>query len=160
MSTATVMAGIALVCAGCGSADGAVSGASPTASSAPETPPDRVVSTTLAPPDTVPATPTGSPSPVEPKGGVANPRAVPWDSATPVGDGKRVRLIWWSGVEPCYTLDRVDVKESASSVEITLYEGPPGDAGKVACIEIAVLKTTTVELDEPVGGRTLVDGAK
>lgn len=121
-------------------------------------PPDRhqPVSTTLGPPT---ATGAPSPSPVEPKGGVADPRPVPWESATPVDGGKRVRLVWWSGVEPCTTLDRVAVRETAESVEITLYEGPAKDARDAVCIQVAVLKTTTVELDAPLGERKITDGA-
>jgi hypothetical protein len=85
---------------------------------------------------------------------------VPWTSATPEGDGTRVRLVWWSGVEPCYTLDRVEVTESERQVTITVHEGTAQDMQNVACIEIAIEKTTTVELKSPLGDREIVDGAK
>ena len=42
---------------------------------------------------------------------------------------------------------------------ITLFEGHDPNAGDVACIEIAVFKRVVVQLDEPVGGRAIVDGA-
>ena len=47
----------------------------------------------------------------------------------------------------------------ATHVTITLYEGHDPDAGDVACIEIAVLKSVTITLDHPLDGRAIVDGA-
>ncbi|RBQ22180.1 hypothetical protein DP939_03025 [Spongiactinospora rosea] len=112
-------------------------------------------------PSTTPSIPSpGSPEPVEPKGDTIDPRPVPWISATPEAGGERLRLVWWSGVEPCRTLDRVEVEESAAEVKATIYEGPARDAQNVACIEIAVQKTTTVTLKAPLGDRKVVDGAK
>jgi hypothetical protein len=57
-------------------------------------------------------------------------------------------------------LDRVEVRSGASTVTITLFEGHDPNAGDVACIEIAVAKRVVVHLDEPVDGRTIVDGAR
>ena len=57
-------------------------------------------------------------------------------------------------------LDRVDVRYDAATVTITLFEGHDPNAGDVACIEIAVYKRVVVQLDEPVDGRTIVDGAR
>lgn len=97
------------------------------------------------------------PDEVTPRPGMADVRAVPWRRAKVRGD--RVTLLYWSGVEPCNVLDRVEVEETAESVTITLYEGHDPEAQDVACIELAVEKQTTVVLEAPVAGRKLIDGA-
>jgi hypothetical protein len=95
---------------------------------------------------------------VEPTPGMAGVRPHAFDHA--VGeDGKTVTVFFWSGVEPCYVLDHVDVDYGGKAVTITLYEGHDPNAGDVACIEIALLKKVVVHLDEPVGDREIVDGA-
>ncbi|MDQ4129654.1 MAG: hypothetical protein M3133_01455 [Actinomycetota bacterium] len=55
-------------------------------------------------------------------------------------------------------LDHVEVVETATTVTITLYEGHTGR--DIACIELAVQKATLVELEEPLGSREVIDGAK
>ena len=104
--------------------------------------------------------PSGAPSPVTPAGPTLNPRKVPWESATPAGDGRSLDIVWWSGVEPCYVLDRVEVTETAREVTVTLYEGQDRRQPDAACIEIAIEKTTTVRLKSPLDDRKVVDGAK
>ncbi|WP_211590001.1 hypothetical protein [Microbispora sp. H11081] len=104
--------------------------------------------------------PSGAPSPVTPAGPTVNPRKVPWESATPAGDGRSLDIVWWSGVEPCYVLDRVEVTETAREVTVTLYEGQDPRQPDAACIEIAIEKTTTVWLKSPLDDRKVVDGAK
>ncbi|WP_061300457.1 hypothetical protein [Herbidospora cretacea] len=101
------------------------------------------------------ATPSG-PTLVQPKGGTVEPRKVPWTRATPAGDG--VMISWSSGVEPCYTLDRVDVKETDTEVTVTLWEGTTDP--EAACIQIAIEKETFVKLAKPLAGREVVDGAQ
>jgi hypothetical protein len=96
---------------------------------------------------------------VEPTPGMAGVRAHAFDHAVVGEDGKTVTIFFWSGVEPCYVLDHVDVDYGGKAVTITLYEGHDPNAGDVACIEIALLKKVVVQLDEPVGGREIVDGA-
>jgi hypothetical protein len=63
-------------------------------------------------------------------------------------DGSRVTalLTWWSGVEPCNVLAGVDVVRDGTSITLTVREGSA--ARDVACIEIAMLKATTVDLGE------------
>ncbi len=63
-------------------------------------------------------------------------------------DGRRVlvRVSWWSGVEPCSVLDSVLVERNGTNVTITIREG--ADRLDVACIEIAMLKATIVDLGE------------
>jgi hypothetical protein len=82
-----------------------------------------------------------------------------FDHAVVNDDGTSITVFFWSGVEPCYVLDHVDVEYGAGAITITLFEGHDASAGDVACIEIALLKKVVVELDEPTGGRPIVDGA-
>jgi hypothetical protein len=96
---------------------------------------------------------------VEPRPGMHDVRARPFERVKPSEDGRRLTVIFWSGIEPCNVLDRVEVEETAGSVTITLYEGSAPAARNTACIEIAVKKAVEVELDEPLGGRKVVDGA-
>jgi hypothetical protein len=110
--------------------------------------------------------PIGGPAPsddgpivVTPRPGMADVFARPFDTATVSDDGRSVAIDFVSGVEPCSVLDHVDVRARPDAVSITVFEGHDPDAGDVACIEIGVLKRTVVQLDEPVGGRTIVDGA-
>ena len=121
--------------------------------------PDSPVDYAMCPDDPDPA-PWGDPStaqPVEPTPGMAGVRARPFDRAMLNDDGT-VTILFTSGVEPCAVLDHVIVDEG-DVVTITLYEGHDPDAGDVACIEIAVLKSVTITLDHPLDGRDIVDGA-
>ncbi|MEU7002846.1 hypothetical protein [Nonomuraea sp. NPDC046570] len=104
--------------------------------------------------------PADGPEPVKPTGDAVNPHKVRWTSAKPVSKGRKVKLVWWSGVAPCSVLDRVKVKETTKRVTITLYEGTAPKAVNASCIMIAIEKTTTVKLRKPLGNRKLVDGAK
>ncbi|MEU4830592.1 hypothetical protein [Streptosporangium sp. NPDC023615] len=105
--------------------------------------------------------PTGdSPKPTRPEGDTDNPRKIRWLKATPSKDGRSLRVVWWSGVEPCNVLDRVTVRQTSKRVTVTLWEGPSSKAQNVACIEIAIKKVTTVKLKKPLGSRKVVDGAR
>lgn len=99
-----------------------------------------------------------SPTPVVPQGGTVDPHKVRWISAKPIKKGRYLRITWWSGVAPCWTLDRVKVKETRKKVTVTLYEGSSKEG--VSCILIALKKTTTVKLKAPLGNRKIVDCAK
>jgi hypothetical protein len=96
---------------------------------------------------------------VEPTPGMSGVRPRAFDEAVVAADGSSVTVFFWSGVEPCYVLDHVEVGYGADAVTITLFEGHDASAGDVACIEIALLKKVVVQLDEPVGDRRIVDGA-
>ncbi|GII93624.1 hypothetical protein [Sinosporangium siamense] len=104
------------------------------------------------------------PQPTKPTGDALNPRPVQWISAKPVSKGKykgkAIKLVWWSGVEPCHVLDRVTVKRTAKRLVVTLHEGVAKNAASVMCIELAIQKTTTVKLKHPIGKRKIVDGAR
>lgn len=97
---------------------------------------------------------------VRPRPGMADVRPVGWDKARQTPDGRKLRITYWSGVEPCNVLDRVEVAYKAEQIVVTLFEGHDPDAEDVACIEIAVKKVVVVALEEPVDGRRIVDGAR
>lgn len=106
----------------------------------------------------------GSPAPfdpqiVEPRPGMVDVRPTGFDTAKIGDDDRTLTITFWSGVEPCYVLDHVDVAYGDNAVTVTLFQGSDPDAGNVACIEIAVLKQVTVTLDQPLADRTILDGA-
>ena len=89
---------------------------------------------------------------VIPTGNAVNP--VPLTDATLVEvDGNLVRLSAWMGVEPCDVIDRVEVTETDTTVDIEIFRGV-GDIA-ATCIAIAVERIIEVELDTPLGDRTL-----
>ncbi len=104
--------------------------------------------------------PDGSPSYTEPQPGQDDLRAIAWDNYRVKDDGNTLYVKYWSGVEPCNVLDHVDVEYTSDEVIVTVWEGSSPTDKNTACIEIAVLKTTIVELDEPLGDRKVVDGSK
>jgi hypothetical protein len=120
--------------------------------------PDAVVSYTPCPGDDQPAPGDGAQL-VEPTPGMTDVRPHAFDHAVVGDDGTSVTVYFWSGVEPCYVLDHVDVAYGADAVTITLYEGHDASAGDAACIDIAVSKKVVVQLDQPLGDREIVDGA-
>lgn len=105
--------------------------------------------------------PTPAPGPtvleVEPRDGLVDVRPRVWDRAEPTAP-RRIRVEFYGGVEECEGLDRVEVQEGEKAVSITLYTGRVPEAE--VCIEIAVLKATTVKLRSPLRGREIVDGAQ
>jgi hypothetical protein len=64
-------------------------------------------------------------------------------------NGRRVaaELRWWSGVEPCSVLAGVDVVRNGSTYTLTIHEGSAAGPD-VACIDLAMLKSTIVDLGE------------
>ena len=123
--------------------------------------PDAAVSYTPCPGDEPPVVtdPDAGAQLVEPTPGMADVRSHIFDHVVVSDDGRSVTVFFWSGVEPCYVLDHVDVEEGSDAVTITLFEGHDATGGDVACIDIALLKKVVVQLDEPVGDRSIVDGA-
>jgi hypothetical protein len=105
--------------------------------------------------------PPGPPKPqiVVPRPGMEDVRARPFDTATVGDDGRTVTIDFVSGIEPCTVLDHVKVQYGSKTVTLTLFEGNDPSAGDVACIEIGVFKRVVITLDEPLGHRTIVDGA-
>ena len=98
----------------------------------------------------------GDASFVVPKPGQLDIHPVRMDSISAAVDGRHVVVtaLWWSGVEPCSTLDTIVVARGGGTVTITLREGHgPGD---VACIDIAQLKGTRVDLGDLDPGTYLI----
>jgi hypothetical protein len=90
----------------------------------------------------------GEPTIVVPKAGQKNPHPVGATSLQASVDGRHVlvKVSWWSGVEPCNVLDSVRVDRSGTNIGITIIEG--ASDLDVACIEIAQLKATIVDLGD------------
>ncbi|HEX5824638.1 MAG TPA: hypothetical protein VFY18_09300 [Candidatus Limnocylindrales bacterium] len=90
----------------------------------------------------------GEPTLVRPRPGQMDPHPVGPISLQASVDGRHVlvKVSWWSGVEPCHVLDSVRVDRAASDIAITIIEG--ASARDVACIEIAQLKATIVDLGD------------
>jgi hypothetical protein len=107
--------------------------------------------------------PTGGPEPtpstVEPTPGMADVKPMAFDTAVIGDDDVTLTITFWSGVEPCEVLDHVGVDSGADAITVTLFQGSDPTAGQVACPAIAVYKQTIVTLDEPLAGRSIVDGA-
>jgi hypothetical protein len=103
--------------------------------------------------------PTGSPGPlwVTPRSGLVDVRQVRWVRADEVGR-RTVEVEFYGGVEACEGLDRVEVRERPNTVRITVFVGRVPEAE--VCIELAVLKAATARLEEPLGDRRIVDGAR
>ena len=123
--------------------------------------PDAIVSYTPCPGDDDPVVtdPYDGAQKVEPTPGMADVNPTAFDKVVVGDDGRTLTIFFWSGVEPCYVLDRVEVEKSSDTITITLFQGHDPSAGDVACIEIALLKKVVVQLGEPVEDRRIVDGA-
>ena len=96
---------------------------------------------------------------VVPKPGQLDVHPVSAESLAATVDGRTVVISvdWWSGVEPCTVLDSIVVERGDGTYAITLREGRgPGD---VACIAIAELHRTFIDLGELVPGTYLVTDA-
>ena len=100
-----------------------------------------------------------TPSPVTPQPGMSDVRARPWEDVEVGSDDRTLTVAFWSGIEPCYVLDRVEVVEASETVTVTLFEGHDPADRDTACIEIGVYKSVTVKLSSPLDGRRIVDGA-
>jgi hypothetical protein len=122
--------------------------------------PDATVSFTPCPGDEepAPADPYAGAQPTEPRPGMAGVAPIAFDEVVVGPDDRTLTVFFWSGVEPCYVLDHVDVEENPGAITVTLFQGHDPTAGDVACIEIAVLKKVEVQVDAPVAGRRIADG--
>lgn len=90
---------------------------------------------------------------VIPHPGQLNPHPVTAMNLEPNVDGRHVtvKLTWYSGVEPCYVLDSVKVDQAGGEIILTIIEG--SSDLNTACIEIALLKATIVDLGELAPGQ-------
>ena len=96
---------------------------------------------------------------VEPQPGMKDVRPQQFEKVK-VLDDDTLRVFFYQGVAPCSVLDRVDVEYGTETVGLTLQIGSDPDDQDTACIEIAVYNYVDVELDEPLDGRKVVDGAR
>jgi hypothetical protein len=88
--------------------------------------------------------------------GLNNPNMTVFDKHK-VLDGNKLKLFFWGGVEDCYGVDHVDVEYANDVVIATIFYGNKPQADM--CIELAEYQAVTVQLDEPLGDRKVVDGA-
>ena len=143
---------LAVVLAACSSA-----GASSTPSTPATMSPDAPV--TSPPDDGVAPPPVGDAKVVTPRPGQIDVHPVSAESlaATVEGRDVAVTIDWWSGVEPCTILDSIVVEVDDAEFAVTLREGRGPE--EVACIAIAELHRTTVDLGELAPGTyTIRDG--
>lgn len=92
---------------------------------------------------------------LKPAQGLVNQRAVNVQLVRAIvnADGSvTADLRWWSGVAPCSALDHVAMvsDEAGKSIRLKVIEG--SGAGDVACIDIAQLSATTVDLGHLASG--------
>ena len=73
-------------------------------------------------------------------------------------DGRRVTLYYYSGLDECYGLDRIEIRERPRKVTLTVFEGHHPEAE--VCAEIAQEVRSIATLDRPLGDRRVVDGAR
>jgi hypothetical protein len=99
----------------------------------------------------LPAQP-GQPALLVPKPGQLNVHDVGIDELTARVAGRHVVLNahWASGVEPCNVFDSVAVTRDATKITVAIREGSSADVTQrgVACIEIAMLKVTAIDLGD------------
>lgn len=67
-------------------------------------------------------------------------------------EGVVAELRWWSGIEECYATDsvRIEKDDAAMTIKLTVIEGSNQRA--MACIDIAMLKATMVDLGTLAAG--------
>jgi hypothetical protein len=71
----------------------------------------------------------------------------------------RLSVTYATGLPECYgTLDRAYVSESGDRVLVTLRVRPVEHPSNKPCPDIAMIEDTLVDLDRPLGDRTVVDG--
>jgi len=90
----------------------------------------------------------GQPTLVLPKPGQQNVHPVSIDKLSARVESQHVVLNarWWSGVEPCSVLDSVTAKLDGHTITVSVREGSSG--AQVACIDIAMLKVTPIDLGD------------
>ena len=90
----------------------------------------------------------GQPTFVTPTAGLIDQHPINVQLIRGSGDsmGATAELRWWSGVAPCNALDSVEIEkdDDARTIKLTVIEG--SGRGDVACIDLAQLKATVVDL--------------
>jgi hypothetical protein len=85
--------------------------------------------------------------------------AVPWHRVESTDHGRRLHIFFFGGASRCGGLRKVHVVDRTRSVVVTLFQGH--DPGANYCpVTMAREKKVDVQLDHPLGKRTVVDGAE
>ncbi len=92
----------------------------------------------------------------EPEEGLVDPYPRRFDRHK--ADGRKVTLLYYSGVDECYGLDRIKIRERRRKVILTIFEGHHPEPE--ACPEIAVWVKSIATLSRPLGNRNVVDGSR
>ena len=92
------------------------------------------------------------PALVQPEPDIIDPRPHAWDSIDVSADGRTLTVNWYGGVPDCYGLAEVRVERVGGVLTVTVFEGARAKAAGQACIELAMLKSTRVVLDQPILG--------
>ena len=88
-----------------------------------------------------------------------DPQNVPISCVSAIDD-KRVSIGFEMPPGPdCYELSAIDLEESADAVAITLMVSPIEDIGG-SCSPEPARRVTEIDLQSPVGDRTLLDGSR
>jgi hypothetical protein len=90
--------------------------------------------------------------PVQPEPGIVEPRPHPWDHISVAADGRTITIYYTGGIQDCYGLAGVDAaRRDDGTLQVTVFEGRRGNLGRdVACIDIGVFKSVTIELEQPL----------
>jgi hypothetical protein len=106
------------------------------------------------------APPSTRPNEVQPEA-ASDLRRVRWSRAEVTRDGRRLRVhTTLTGGPPCTVLGRVDTRESASTVTITLWAGRRrGEDCGGRQPQVGFPIVVTVDLAAPLAGREVRDGA-
>jgi hypothetical protein len=76
-------------------------------------------------------------------------------------DATHLAINYTNGVPACYGKAGVPrVEESAGAVVVTIPRTAVKSAGDRACIDIALLGSLDVTLEQPLAGRPVLDGAR
>jgi hypothetical protein len=147
-----VLAALALAAAACGGDDDTSVGGPGTAVTTAPGGDEPVTSPPGA--GTVPG---AGPTRVEPDPDAQDPRPVTFDPTMAQATDGGVLVRFYSGIAPCYVLQRVEVAETDETVAVGLFVGNLSGGEDIACIQIAMLYEVEIDLAAPLGDRTLVD---
>lgn len=91
--------------------------------------------------------------------GLADARPTSIDRVSFEGDRSKLRVVYWTGVEDCYGLDRVEQQWTKDALRLRVFTGRKQLPQNTACIDIAVSATTIVSLQQELGNRIVIDGS-
>lgn len=94
----------------------------------------------------------------QPDAGLANVRPTTIDAVSFDGDRSKLRVTYWSGIDECYGLARVEQRWNADALTLTVLTGNRPLPKDTACIDIAVSHATIITLQQDLGNRQVVDG--